>query len=236
MALFVLCAVILLAAVGAAAKSQIDVFRGSSRDLGKVNTILVMPVIFDTAVPDTEHFFCETLEQTWNEAIGKDEAGLRFIFKTPEQILEFEKLFSAVSRAAAQEDDEALVLSLAPLYVDAVMTLTITEASRGIIAHEAQYRWSPTVSVGGGYRHGGWRNHGGVILHREGTPAYDESYSSAALKIEIRDARDGENTLICGISARDMVKSGILPGTLSLTKLTDNLVKAAVSELAKLKP
>lgn len=234
--LSVFCAVILLMAGAAGAKPQIDVFRSSSRDLGKVKTILVMPVVLSADAPENEHFFGETITQTWDDAIGKDEIGLRFIFKTPEQILEFEKLFTSVSRDVAPEDYGTLALSQASVHVDAVMTLTVTEAAQGIVTHDTQYRWNPTVRIGGGHWRGGWRNSGGVILHRETIPAYDEFYSAVALKIEIRDAKDGENTLICGISARDIAKGGMLAGSPSLTKLTDNLVRTAVSELVKLKP
>lgn len=231
--LSVCCVVLALTAGAACAKPQTDIFRNSSRDTGKIMTVLVMPLVVSAEVPDDEHFFTETLEQTWNEVITEKEAGLRFIFKTPEQILEFEKLFTSLSTDET-EDEAARALALAPLYADAVMTLTVTEATRGIISHDAQRRWNPGVRLGGGYWHGGWHQRGGVILQSERIPAYDEFYSLVALKIEIRDSKDGQNTLICGVSARDVAKNGMLPGSPSLTKLADTVVRAAAAELAKL--
>lgn len=226
------CVVFALSAGAACAKPQTDIFRSSSRDTGKIMTVLVMPPVVSADIPDDEHFFAETLEQTWNEVITEKEAGLRFIFKTPEQILVFEKkLFTSLS---TDETEDEAARALAPLYVDAVMTLTVTEAVTGMISHDAQTRWSPGVRLGGGYWRGGWHPRGGVSIQRETVPAYDEFYATVSLKIEIRDARDGQDTLLYGISARDTARSGMLPNTPSLTKMAEALVKAAAAELAKL--
>lgn len=224
----------LFASAGAAdAKPQVDVYRNKSRDPGKIITVLAMPPVISAEVPEDEHFFAETLAQTWDEVISKDAANLRFIFKTPEQILEFDKLFTSLSADAA-EDSAARALRLAPLYVDAVMTLTVTDAISGLISHAEQRRWNPGIAIGSGYWHGGWHQRGGVILRSERSPAYDEFYSMVALKIEIRDARDGQDTLLYGISARDKTKSGMLVTLPSLTRLADAVIRAAAAELAKM--
>lgn len=211
------------------AKPLIDIFRGSSSPQGKILTVLVAPAEVSADVPEEEHFFAETLEQVWNEATGALEAGPRFIFRTMGQARDFERAFSGGAEAAAGSGELAAILG-----VDAVMTLTVTEAGRGIIAHDEQTRWNPGVRLGGGYWRGGWRPRGGVSLQRETIPAYDEFFSTVSLKIEIRDAKDGENTLLYGISARDAARGGMLPSAPSLTKMAEALVKTAVAELSKL--
>lgn len=222
-----------LTATAACAKPVIDVFSNKSRDLGQIRTILVMPAIIDANVPEQEHFFNETVSQTWSEVATQERFGSRFIVKTTEQIMDFERLFGNPYVSETAEPDPAI----AALYVDAVMTLTVTEAYHGMISHEQQVKWRPrSVGIGGGYWHGGWHPHGGISIQRDTVPAYDEIYATGVVKIEIRDARDGENTLLYGISARETEKSGMLPNTPSLTKLTDGLVREAAAEVKKLKP
>lgn len=216
------------------AKPQTDIFRGGQLPPGKILTVLVAPAEISADVPEEEHFFAETLEQVWNEATREMEAGPRFIFRTREQLEDFEEAFSDAADGAAGR--EALPAgALAEIWsADAIMTLTVTEAGRGIISHEEQTRWNPGVRLGGGYWRGSWHPRGGVSLQRETIPAYDEFYSAVSLKIEIRDAKDGQDTLLYGISARDMARSGMLPNAPSLTKMLESLVRAAVAELAKL--
>lgn len=218
----------------AAAKSVIDVFTDRSRDLDKIKIILALPVIISADAPDSEHFFTETLAQTWNEITEREQAVRGFVVKTAEQVVAFEKQFSG---GADLKETEIVPLAakLAPDHADAVMTLTITEAFHGLISHGEQVHWSPGIGIGGGYWHGGWRPRGGVSIQRQTVPAYDEFYASGALKIEIRDAKDGKGTLLYGISARDTERSGMLPGNPSLTRLMDGLVRAAAAELSKIK-
>lgn len=223
------------AANGAAyAKPQIDVYRSNHGDRNERINVVAMPVIFSADVPENEHFFAETLQQTWDGIIAKVESGKRLKFRTKESIQDIkEHLFTG--SADATGDDAELAAAVESLGVsEAVMTLTVTEAVHGVISHAVQSRWIPEVRLGGGYWRGDWHPRGGVILQKESAPAYDEFYSAVALKIEIRSVKDGQNTLLYGISAREIAKSGMLPNQPSLTKLADLVLRAATSELNKI--
>lgn len=223
-----------ITAGAAYAKPQIDIYRSGSGDENRIINVMAVPVVISADVPEDEHFFAETLEQTWNEIITKMIAGKRFKVRTREQIPDFEE-YASESLTSAAESDVALAAAIAGLWTsDAVMTLTVTDTARGIISHAAQSRWTPEVRLGGGYWRRGWHPRGGVILQSGTTPAYDEFYSMIALKIEIRDIRDGQNTLLYGISARETAKSGMLPNQPSLTKLADSVLRAAAAELEKM--
>lgn len=232
LAFSIFCAVFSLTA--ADAKPQISVFRGDPRPQGKILTVLAAPAEISADVPENEHFFMETLEQVWNEVIDKMEANPRFIFRTEERVLDFENAFPETAGGTAERDEKPAATLAAIWSTDAVMTLTVTEAITGIISHDEQTRWNPGVRLGGGYWRGGWHPRGGVSIQRETVPAYDEFYSTVSLKIEIRDANDGQDTLLYGISARDTARSGMLPNAPSLTKMAEALVRAAAAELAKL--
>lgn len=231
-----LCAFFILSPVCAQAKPLIDVYMNHARGLAGVTTVLVMPPVISADIPETEHFFSETVAQTWEEAITQEKIGSLFVVRTPEQVGDMEILMgNSPDGQLDQAEMTARLMELAPLYCDATMTLTITEARRGVMSHEERVRWNPGIRIGGGYWHDDWHSRGGVILHRETVPAYDEFYATCSLKIEIRDAKDEANTLIYGISARDSERSNMLPHTPSLTKLLDNLIKAAAEEMAKKK-
>lgn len=222
-------------AVGAAyAKPQIDVYRHASSGQDKTVNVMAVPVIISADVPEDEHFFAETIEQTWNEIIAKMENGRRFKVRTQEQIPDFEDYYFAVSDGAT-EVEAALAAAMASIWThDAVMTLTITEAARGVVSREEQSNWIPEVRIGGGYWHGDWHPRGGVLLQKKTRPAYDEFYAVVALKIEIRDIKNGENTLLYGISAGEIAKSGMLPNQPSITKLAVSVLRAAAAELDKM--
>ena len=222
----------LLASRAAEAKPLVETFSNNERDMSKIVTLLVTPLVVNDDIPEEEHFFYETITQTWATVIKTSKIDSRFALKTPEQLAPLEQLFGGASGASADIDGA----ERAPSYADAVITLTVTDAHQGIIAHGEQVRWIPSVRLGGGYWHDSWHPRGGMSLQRERVPAYDEFYAAAALKIEIRDARDGADTLLYGISARDMARSGMMPVPPSLTRLTDNLIRAAAAELAKVKP
>lgn len=231
-----LCVFFILTPTRAYAKPLIDVYMNHAHGLAGVTTVLVMPLVISADIPETEHFFRETVEQTWGEAITQEKIGSLFVVRTLEQVGDMESLLgNPPDGKQHQAEMTARALELAPLYCDAIITLTITEARRGVMSHEERVRWNPGVRIGGGYWRDSWRSHGGVILHRETVPAYDEFYATCSLKIEIRDAKDEANTLIYGISARDSERSNMLPHTPSLTKLLDNLIKVAVDEMAKKK-
>lgn len=223
-----------LAAGTAYAKPQIDIYRGDADSRKETLNVMALPAIISADIPEEEHFFAETLEQTWNEIITKMRDGKRFKIRTKEQIPNF-KDYLLESSADATENDAALAAAIAGLWTtDAVIRVTVTEAVRGVVSHEAQSRWVPEVRLGGGYWHGDWHPRGGVILQKDSTPAHDEFYAMVALKIEIRDIRDGKDTLLYGISARETAKSGMLPNQPSLTKLADSVLRAAAARLEKL--
>lgn len=232
LAFSIFCAAFSLTA--ADAKPQIDVFRGDSLPQGTILTVLAAPAEISADVPENEHFFAETLERVWNEVIGEMQTGRRFVFRTEEQVRDFEKTFSEATVGETERDEPPAEPLTAIWSADAVMTLTVTEAGSGIISHDEQTRWNPGVRLGGGYWRGGWHPRGGISIQKETVPAYDEFYSTVSLKIEIRGVRDGQDILLYGISARDTARSGMLPNTPSLTKIAEALIRAAAAELAKL--
>lgn len=218
----------LLMAETADARPDIEIFSGPA---DKAVTVLVMPLTVKEKVPESEHFFTDTVIQSWKEVLKTEKVASRFELKTPQQLLQLHKLSTDV----AADEAARQALKIAPLCVDAVMTPTMTESHHGTIRHGEQVSWIPDIRIGGSYWFGDWHPRGDVVLRKERVPASDEFYAAAALTIELRSAMDGEDTLLYGIYARDVARSGTMPAPPSLTKLADTLIKSVGEELTKIK-
>lgn len=228
----------LLNPLAAVAKPVIDEFENKSYNLSDIKRALILPIKIEesVSVPPSEAFFAESLAQHWDEIVASGALDALFVIKTPEQIVSADEFVKGAASSQPLSRDAILerAIELSPEYVDAIVSLTVTDAKYGVVSHDARTNWDVGIGVGWGgyYRHGGWGY--GVFLPPPSTsPAWDQSFAIGAIKIEVREVKSKEHSLVYGLSVKDSVPGGALPYTPSLTKVVDALLDTAAAHLSK---
>ena len=81
--------VLLLALASAAfAKPAVTDFRNNNSDYSTIKTVLVLPVIYDVSIPQSEAFLKEAAEQRWQEQTLKKQDRFPFLLKTPKDVVD----------------------------------------------------------------------------------------------------------------------------------------------------
>ncbi|MCD7878020.1 MAG: hypothetical protein LUH49_13880 [Cloacibacillus porcorum] len=133
--------VLLLALASAAfANPAVTDFRNNNYDYSTIKTVLVLPVIYDVSIPQSEAFLKEAAEQRWQEQTLKKQDRFPFLLKTPKDVVDRAAFISgqpAEPMTPQQTAERALVL--ATDQVDAILTCTVTKCGIGVKKHPGEY-------------------------------------------------------------------------------------------------
>lgn len=222
---------IIMFASAAFPEARADVYRNSNYDLLKVKTVLLLPLIYDITIPETEAFFVEKVSQKWIDLINSSTDKLSFLIKTPVEIVARENFIKGVTEPEKLSSEKTLekALSLSDQQVDAILSSTITQCSYSNTYHPEELVWRSRIERRRVKVDGKWRDVEIPVRYHEIKPAWDETFAHGSLKIELRDSKTNE--LIYGISVVAKTGSGFLTPTPSLTKEISNVLEYAVKRI-----
>lgn len=212
-------------------EAKVDIYKNNNYDLSNIKSVLMIPVNYDITIPTDEAFFTEKVAQKWVDLIKSSKENFSFLLKSPEDIISRDDFVTGETRPNKLSLNQTLekALSLSDQYVDAIMSVTITQSNYTHIHHSEELIWRTrnerrTVKIDGK-----WRDIVYPVRYREIKPAWNETYANASLKIEIRDSKTNE--LIYGISATAKTGAGFFTPTPSLTTEVCNVMEYAVKRM-----
>lgn len=213
------------------AKPVADEFRNNEYDYSSVKTVLVMPVIYGTEIPDSEPFLDDTLQQKWKELTSPEKGTFNFLVKTPDQIIERESFVKGTEapEKSNREGFMSTALSLASEYVDAVMTATVTKCGYQTFNHPQEVVWDTRYERRSYYINGKWETRSVPISYQRIKPAWDEKFAVGTVRLELRDSKD--NTLIFGANVTAATAGDLFNPLPTLTKHIVNIVENTVKRV-----
>lgn len=218
----------------ACAKPSVDEFRREGLDIARLGTVLVMPVKYAVSAPASEAFFDEAVSQKWREITAQTK--LPFLVKTPREIVERHNFVKGTASAdLSAQQTEAEAASLAGQYVEAVLTATVTKCGVSTVHHPEEVTWDTRYEKRSVWVRDHWEDHEFPVPYQRVNPAWDETSTVGAVKLELRDPRTPDNTLLYGVSAAAEAGDGFFSSAPTVTKHICNLLEYAVKTMAKKK-
>lgn len=224
---------LLILAAPASAKPVADEYRSSGYDFSKIKTVLVMPVMYDVAAPSTESFFEEKTAQRWRDLTAQ--SRMPFLVKTPAEVVErdnFVKGTVETERLSPTKTAER-ALALSNQYVDAVLTANVTRCGHNSIHHPQEIVWHTRYEKRDVWVRDHWEQHEYPVRYQEIKPAWDEVTTIGSVKLELRDAKSSDNTLIYGVSVTAETGDDLFTSAPTLTKHIGNVLENAVKRIPK---
>lgn len=120
-------------------------------------------------------------------------------------------------------------LSLAPEYVDAVMTATVTKCGYQTFNHPQEVVWDTRYERRSYYINGKWETRSVPISYQRIKPAWDEKFAVGTVRLELRDSKD--NTLIFGANVTAATAGDLFNPLPTLTKHIVNIVENTVKRV-----
>lgn len=231
--LFLIAAFAVILSLPASAKPVADEFRNRDYDWSSIKTVLVMPVMYDVNIPQSEAFFSEAVEQRWKDMTSQAKSGFSFLVKTPQDIIERDQFVRGEAPGerlgATKAAEKALALS--PEYVNAILSAYVTRCEYTYIHHEQEIVWR-TRYVDRDVRVGDkWERISVPIEYQEVKPAWDEKCAVGAVKVELRDSKD--NSLIYGVNVTASTTEDLFSDLPTLTKHISNIIENAAKRIPK---
>lgn len=224
---------LLIIAAPASAKPVADEYRSSAYDFSSIKTVLVMPVMYDVAVPSNEPFFDEKTSQRWRDLTAQGK--MPFLVKTPAEVVERENFVKGVAEPEMLSPTKTAerALALSNQYVDAVLTANVTKCGHNSIHHPQEIVWHTRYERRDVWVRDHWEQHEYPVSYQEVKPAWDEVTTVGSVKLELRDAKSPDNTLIYGVSVTAETGGDLFTSAPSLTKHIGNILENAVKRIPK---
>ena len=193
-----------------------------------------MPVRVEASIPSSEAFFNETINQEWRDLTSQTK--LPFLVKSPADIVERDNFVKgAASEDLSWKQTIGKAQSLAGQYVGAVLTAVITKAGSGTVHHPEEVVWRTRYETHDVWVWDHWEECEVPISYQDVTPAWDESYTYGAVKLELRNPKTPDNTLLYGLSAESTTGADLFSPAPTITKHICNLLEYAVKTMVKKK-
>lgn len=228
-ALFV--AVFLLTLASAAlAKPEVTEFKNNNYDFSSIKTVLVLPVVYDVSIPQSEPFLKEAAEQKWLDQTLKKQDRFSFLMKSPRDVVERAAFISgqpAEPMTPQQMAEKALVL--AADQVDAILACTVTKCGIGVIKHPGEYVTKYRYVDEPVWRNNRWERERVRVPYQEYKEPWDESITQGAVKVELRSAKD--NSLIYGEAVAANTGADLFTEAPTLTKHIQNVIENAAKRI-----
>lgn len=197
-------------------------YRNSSFSFQKIKTVLVMPLKMPAKFSEPQ--LAAKVKYRWGELINMKRGAGGYAILTPDQLLKKHYAAQKISpkRWGSELQKISYINGIAPRYVDAVLTLTITDCDYISVRHPQR------LASGDEYEEvKDWDEHGRITVRKELVtdrtlrPAWTENFAEAACRAELWSIKGGTHTLLysCEVSER-------LGGALSGEK-SPSLEKAA---------
>ena len=223
---------ILTAVLPAFAKPEVDEFRNKDYDISSIKTVLVMPVMFDVKKPESEAFFDEKVSQKWKDLTSPaTNKKFPFLQKSPEDVVDRDNYVkgTASSDKLSPTKTAEKALSLAADYVSAVLTATVTKCEVKVIRHPEEITWETRYRTQKVWINGRLEEISVPYQYRNVRPAWNEEVSIAAVKLEMRDAKNG--TLVYGSSVSAGTGDSLFVTRPSLTTHVCNVLENAAKRI-----
>lgn len=217
-------------AVSASAKPMVSEFRDKQIPITSVKTVLVMPVGYEIAVPESEAFLVESAEQKWQDFTLKRKERFPFVMRTPQEVIDRAAFITGGQPEPMTPTQLAhKAYSLAPDHVDAVLMCTVTKCAVGKIHHPEEYVTKYRYEERPIWRNDRWETQRVKIPYQEYKAAWDENVSMGAVKVELRAAKDGR--LIYGETVSANTGADLFSEAPSLTKHIQNVIENAAKRI-----
>ncbi|MDO5116466.1 MAG: hypothetical protein Q4D58_10250 [Synergistaceae bacterium] len=221
---------LLIMASAAAAKPEVAEFRNRDFDISKIRTVLVLPVIYEVPIPQSEPFLKEAAEQRWQEQTLKKQERYPYLMKSPKDVVERAAFISgqpAETMTPQQTAERALVLAAGQ--VDAILTCTVTKCGVGVIEHPGEYVTKYRYVDQPVWRNNRWERERVQIPYQEYKEPWKESITQGAVRVELRAAAD--NSLIYGETVAANTGADLFTEAPSPTKHIQNVIENAAKRI-----
>lgn len=193
---------ILLAASAAAAAITAQEYRNASFDMGQIRAIVVMPIKIPASLGDAG--LVKNVKYRWGELIQMKRGEGGYVVLTPDQLLKKHYAARGVKPKKWANDHERVryVNDIAPLYADAMLTMTVISCDYGSYGAPARY-----VSADAYEEVKDWDEKGRItarrerVTEREIKPAHTVRQSEASCRAELWSLARGGHTLIYSCAA-----------------------------------
>lgn len=94
-----LCALMLLVLVAmpSYAKPTADEYRNKDYNIADIKTVLILPVLYEVKIPESEAFFDEKVSQKWRDLTDPAKSKFSFLAKTPEDIVKRDQFVKGIA-------------------------------------------------------------------------------------------------------------------------------------------
>ena len=223
-------ALVALFASAAFAKPSVSEFRDKQFPITSLKTVLVMPVGYEITVPESEAFLVEAAEQKWKDFTLNKKERFPFVMRTPQEVIDRAAFITGEQPEPMTPTQLAhKAYNLAPDHVDAVLMCTVTKCAVGKIHHPEEYVTKYRYEDRPVWRNNRWETERVQVPYEEYKPAWDESVSMGAVKIELRAAKDGH--LIYGETVSANTGADLFSEAPSLTKHIQNIIENAAKRI-----
>ena len=223
-------AVMLLSAQAAFAKPDVSEFRNKDFDPASIKTALVLPVIYETALPQKEALLSEAIQQKWISMTKGRQDKLPYLIKEPKEVVErdyYVKGQPAPAMTPQQAGEQALVL--ASQYVDGILMCTVTKVGTQTVQHPGEYvtryRWVDAPV----WRNNRWETERVSVPYQEYREPWAEDFTVGAVKIELRSAKD--NSLLYGNTVGAVTGGGLFSSAPTIQKHMENVIENAAKRI-----
>lgn len=230
----IICALLLIAAlaVPSFAKTTADQYRNKDYDFSKIKTVLILPVMYEMKIPDTEAFFDEKVSQKWRDLTNPAKTKFTFLTKTPEDIVKRDNFVKGVTEEVKLSPLKYAekALTVADQYVDVILRATVTECRIDTVRHPEEITWETRWEDKDVWVKDHWETRRVERRYQKVKPAWNERISVGSVKIEMRDAKD--NTLIYGVVVNARTGPGFFDNNSpNLTLHTCNILENAAKRI-----
>lgn len=192
----------LFAASAASAAITAQEYRNVSFDMGQVRTVVVMPIKIPASLSDAG--LVKNVKYRWGELIQRKRGEGGYAVLTPDQLLARHYAAQGLKPKKWANDHERVryVNDIAPLYADAMLTMTVTSCDYSSYGAPARY-----VSADGFEEVKDWDENGRITARKERVteralkPAHTVRQSEAACRAELWSLARGSQTLIYSCAA-----------------------------------
>lgn len=228
------CAMLLVAAlaVPSFAKTTADEYRNKDYDFSSIKTVLILPVMYDVKIPDTEAFFDEKVSQKWKALTDPSKTKFTFLAKTPEEIVKRDNFVKSLPEGERLSPLKAAerALTVADQYVDVILRAAVTECRIETVRHPEEITWETRWEDKDVWVYDHWETRRVERRYQRVKPAWDERISVGGAKVEMRDAKD--NTLIYGVVVNARTGPGFFENdSPNLTLHTCNILENAAKRI-----
>ena len=228
-----LCALMLLVLVAmpSYAKPTADEYRNKDYNIADIKTVLILPVLYEVKIPESEAFFDEKVSQKWRDLTDPAKSKFSFLAKTPEDIVKRDQFVKGI----ASEDKLSPIktaekaLSLADQYTDAILRAIVTDVRSQVTHHPEEVTWESRWEDKDVWVYDHWETRRVEKRYQRIKPAWDETTSIGTVKIELRDAK--HNALIYGSVVKAVTGEGLFSDAPTLTTHICNILENAAKRI-----